>query len=202
MQIHAALRWPDASDRELWPMAIAHAVALHNMTPGMTSGYSPEELWTGSRSSHSQLQNVHVWGCPLYILDPRAQGGGKLPAWDPRARRAQNMGFSPLHASTVALARNLSTGHISPQFHVVYDDFFETVHSDGTDPPEVWAEMITIQAFRSESIDYDDPDNLPELSDEWLNPSELAGRRRHLIAKRDPLVKQRFKINLLMLTHL
>jgi hypothetical protein len=39
MQIHAALRWPDASDWELWPMALSHAVALHNLTPNMQSGY-------------------------------------------------------------------------------------------------------------------------------------------------------------------
>ena len=88
MQIHAALRWPDASDRELWPMALSHAVALHNMTPSLQSGYSPEELWTRSRSTHSRLRNVHVWGCPLYVLDPRGQAGHKIPAWDPRSRRA------------------------------------------------------------------------------------------------------------------
>jgi hypothetical protein len=183
MQIHAALRWPDASDRELWPMAIVHAVALHNMTPKMATGYSPEELWTGSRSSHLKLQNVHVWGCPLYILDPHGQAGHKLPAWDPRARHAQNMGFSPLHASTVVLARNLSTGHISPQFHIVYDDYFKTVHSNGDDPPDEWNELVTVQSLRS-NIDEDDPDHLPELADEWLNPAELADRRRRLIDKK------------------
>jgi Reverse transcriptase (RNA-dependent DNA polymerase) len=183
MQIHAALRWPDASDRELWPLALSHAVALHNMAPNMISGYSPEELWTKSRSSHSRLRNSHVWGCPLYILDPRGQAGHKLPPWDPRSRRAQNMGFSPLHASSVALARNLVTGHISPQFHVVYDDFFETVHSDGADPPDVWSDLIIVQSYRAD-IDNNAPGDLPELADEWLNPSELADRRRRLLERK------------------
>jgi hypothetical protein len=93
------------------------------------------------------------------------------------------MGFSPLHASTVALARNLSTGHISPQFHVVYDDYFETVHSNGDDPPDEWNELVTVQSLHS-NIDEDDPDHLPELADEWLNPAELADRHRRLIDKK------------------
>ena len=46
------------------------------------------------------------------------------------------MDASPLHASTVGLIRNLQTPSITPQFHAVYDDFFETVHSDGVDPPD------------------------------------------------------------------
>jgi hypothetical protein len=71
MQIHATLCWSDTSDHELWPMALAHAVALHNITtPNQQTGHSPEELWTCSQSSHSCFRNVHVWGCPLYILDP------------------------------------------------------------------------------------------------------------------------------------
>ena len=36
-------------------------------------------------------------------------------------------------SSDVPLALNLQTGHISPQFHVVFDDDFSTVSSLGTD---------------------------------------------------------------------
>ena len=43
----------------------------------------------------------------------------------------QFLGFSRLHSSTVALVRNLHTGHVSPQYHVVFDDKFETVFSNG-----------------------------------------------------------------------
>jgi hypothetical protein len=60
MQIHAALRWPDASDHELWPMALAHAVTLHNIAPNQQTGHSPKELWTRSQSSHSCFRNVHI----------------------------------------------------------------------------------------------------------------------------------------------
>jgi hypothetical protein len=183
MQIHAALRWPDVSDRELWPMALANAGSLHNITPNMKTGRSPEEVWTHSHSTHSWLRNVHVWGCPLYILDPRGQAGHKLPAWDPRSRCAQNMGFSPLHASSVALTRNLTTGNISPQFHVVYDDFFETVHTNGDDPPDVWSDLVIVPTYHAH-LDDDAPESIPELSDEWLNPSELADRHPRLLERK------------------
>ena len=41
----------------------------------------------------------------------------------------QFLGFSRYYSSTVALVRNLHTGFISPQYHVVFDDKFETVFS-------------------------------------------------------------------------
>ena len=55
------------------------------------------------------------------------QNNKKLPKWNQRARMGQFLGFSRYHSSTVALVRNLHTGFISPQYHVVFDDKFETV---------------------------------------------------------------------------
>ena len=37
------------------------------------------------------------------------------------------VGRSPSHASTVGLILNPRTGHVSPQFHIVYNDNFTTV---------------------------------------------------------------------------
>ena len=61
------------------------------------------------------------------MLDAKLQDEKKLNKWSPRARRGQYMGKSPLHDSSVGLIRNLGTGYISPQFHVVYDNKFKTV---------------------------------------------------------------------------
>ena len=36
---------------------------------------------------------------------------------------------SPIHAGNVSLILNLSTGHVSPQFHVVFEETFPTVPS-------------------------------------------------------------------------
>jgi hypothetical protein len=45
----------------------------------------------------------------------------------------QFFGFSDEHSSLVANVRHLTTGYISPQFHVVFDDLFETVNCIGVD---------------------------------------------------------------------
>ncbi len=47
----------------------------------------------------------------------------------------QFLGFSPEHSSLVAHVRHLQTGHVSPQYHAVFDDHFHTVVGDG-DPNE------------------------------------------------------------------
>ena len=43
------------------------------------------------------------------------------------------LGQSPNHTRSVALVLNLRTGHVSPQFHVKFDDFVETVQAKSTD---------------------------------------------------------------------
>ena len=53
--------------------------------------------------------------------------------WKQRSRLGVYLGPSPNHARSVALVLNPRTGHVSPQFHVKFDDFFETVQSKDTD---------------------------------------------------------------------
>ena len=147
MMLHVALRWPDMHSQELWPMALQHAVHLYNETPHEEHRWALVELWTRTKSNYAHLLNSHVWGCPVYVLDPKLADGRKLPKWDPRSRRGQYMGASPMHSSTVGLIRNLQTGSVTPQFHCVYDDFFETVSADPTNIPEVWRNLITTSRF-------------------------------------------------------
>jgi hypothetical protein len=181
LMIHAALRWPEQSEKELWPLALDHAVWLHNHTPRQDSGYSPEELWCKSKSYHTDLQRMHVWGCPVYVLDPRSQDGHKIPKWDPRSRRGQFVGISPLHASHVGLVRHLRTNNISPQFHVVYDDYFETVHASETEAPPQWTDFLT---FQDSANEFDDDAYVPELPDEWVDDGTLQARRKHRMERK------------------
>ena len=40
------------------------------------------ELFTGvALDSFAHLECSHVWGCPVYVLDPKLQDGKKLPKW-------------------------------------------------------------------------------------------------------------------------
>ena len=168
LMIHAALHWPEAEDATLWPLALSHAAYLYNHTPNEQSGIAPIEVFSQTTSDGQSLRNSHPWGCPVYVLEPRlTDAGGKIPKWQPRSRRAQYMGVSPVHAETVGLVRNLTTGYISPQFHLVFDDWFETVHSDIKPPPQ-WDHLCTFQRFET----YFDTDAPPPLADEWLTPTE------------------------------
>ena len=85
------------------------------------------------------------------------------------------MGAPPLHASTVGLVHDLHTNHISPQFHVIYDDLFETVHSSPSTVPASWPDLVILHRFKS---DFDDEDFVPDLAEGWLTPVELSQRQQ------------------------
>ena len=184
MMLHCALRWPGYADKELWPMALSHAVYLYNSTPTRDrDSLSPNEIFAKTKSEHNALRHAHPWGCPAYVLAPRLKDGQKIPKWEPRSRCGQYMGTSPMHASTVGLVRNLQTGSITPQFHVVYDDFYETVHSDDNDEPQEWPDLVVFNSFRSE---VDEDDGIPDLADEWLNPDERRARQAERARAKQP----------------
>ena len=48
----------------------------------------------------------------------------------PRAQRGHFLGRSKTHALNIGLIRNLKTGRISTQYHVVYGDYFTTIASN------------------------------------------------------------------------
>jgi hypothetical protein len=67
------------------------------------------------------------------------------------------VGRSPAHASTVALILNPRTGHVSPQFRVVFEDDFTTVqYLRTTTVPPHWADLVhslaTIQTYTERQI--------------------------------------------------
>ena len=89
-------------------------------------------------------ENKHTFGCPVYVLKDGLQtAGSQIPKWDPRARLGIYLGHSPCHAGSIALVMNPRTLHVSPQFHVVYDDDFTTVPSMRSgDIPDNWKDLV------------------------------------------------------------
>jgi hypothetical protein len=51
------------------------------------------------------------------------------------------LGSSQSHARSVALVLSLMTGDVSPQFHLKYDDFFETVQETKSLPQSKWQQL-------------------------------------------------------------
>ena len=78
------------------------------------------------------LRHLHPFGCPAYVLTVSTplQSGAPQPKWSERSKVGIYLCHSPRHASSVALVLNTQTGPVSPQFHVVYDDNFDTVARD------------------------------------------------------------------------
>jgi hypothetical protein len=57
---------------------MSYAIWVHNRLPLYGYGLSPEEVWSGVKNRESELSLAHVWGCPVYVLDPALQDGKKI----------------------------------------------------------------------------------------------------------------------------
>ena len=61
----------------------------------------------------------------------------------------------------------VQTGYITPQYHLVFDDWFKMVHAPDGPEPRQWIDMCIYQ--RMQTI-FDPNDTPPPLSPEWLSP--------------------------------
>ena len=150
--------------------------------------------------SELYLLRQHVWGCPVYVLDPRLQDGKKIPKWDPRVRRGQFLGFSGQHSSTIGLILNHRTGSVTPQYHCVYDDWFSTVPNGEFEPvfdetqfdANDWERLISNGGLeRADIPENNDGNPVFRLDDEWRSPDEIerqreAARQQRLEQLADP----------------
>jgi len=169
MMIHSALHWPEVADSQLWPMCVAHACFIWNHVPDPSTGISPADLFTKVRFPLTKLHEIHVWGSPAYVLNKRIADGQKIPRWQPRSSRGMYLGRAPQYASTVHLILNLDSGSITPQFHVVLDDWFATVSVDIDTLPDfnsdAWLKTFGNSIYQYEFEDAD-LDTVQELSSE------------------------------------
>lgn len=133
MMMHQLVHWPTQFDPALWPFALEHAVHIWNNMPRERAGLTPNELFAGIKiPQNDAILRSRVWGCPVYVLDPKLQDGKKLPKWKKRSRVGVYLGVSPGHSTTVGRVLNIDTGYISPQYHVVFDELFHTVPGELT----------------------------------------------------------------------
>ncbi len=136
--LHAQHHWPECVDTMLWPFAVKAAIDCLNNLQIDLDGHTPSSKFFGTTNKSINVDDYHVFGCPVYILNSRLQSGTiSPPKWEPCSRIGVYLGHSPIHAGSVALVLNPQTGHVSPQFHIVFDDNFTTVSHmrDETIPP-------------------------------------------------------------------
>jgi hypothetical protein len=76
---------------------------------------------------------VQVFGCPAYVLDPKLQD----------RKITSQMGPPKVTAGRI---RNIETGNVSPQFHIVYGPFFMADPTAG-DPELLDIDRINLNAL-------------------------------------------------------
>jgi hypothetical protein len=110
----------------LWTsVALRAANDSRNNTPTAKSNKCPMSRFC-RMARVPKLRHQHHFGCPVYVLSKDMQDGKKARKWEDRTRVGINLGHSPRHAHSVSLILNIKTGLVSPQFHCMYDDLFET----------------------------------------------------------------------------
>ena len=137
---------------------------------------------------------AHVWGCPVYVLDADLQDGKRVPKWNRRARMGQFLGFSRQHCSSlVGMVRNLRTGFVSPQYHLVFDDNYDTIYTESKSDEEI--DNICQELFDNNcecyvEDEYDEDEQLvykpPPLDEVWLSDDERRDRKEKLAQQRRP----------------
>ena len=137
MPTHANKRWPTAISTALWPYAIRMANDVVNATPNMNvkGRLSPEQVFADTKVN-TNPKHWHPFGCPVYVLESELQSNKPFDKWKDRSKVGIYIGRSPIHAKSVALVLSRDTGLVSPQFHVRFDDSFQTVMQDKLD--SIW----------------------------------------------------------------
>lgn len=139
--IHAKRHWPDAITTNLWPYALRSANNAHNYTISLKHKQLPINRFSQVEETN-EMRNFHTFGCPSYALHSELQSGNRRSKhkWGDRAMISINLGPSPRHGKSVNLLLNVTTGIITPQFHVKFDDAFDTCRkgSDVHLPKSLW----------------------------------------------------------------
>ena len=178
--LHSMHHWSSMIQEDFWPFAVRHAVAFHNASIRKGKSQCPYELFTGEPPPTS-LPDFRVFGSPIYVLRKELQDHGKLGKWSSRAWQGIYIGPSSCHSGNVPLIYNPTTTHISPQFHVTYDEFFQTVTPSTKPLNDILDQLFGTSAEWSYKDPYtDEPYTFATL---WSGtspvfPSPATGRKR------------------------
>jgi hypothetical protein len=112
-------------------------------------------------------------------LDKRLQDGDSLAKWKSRSWLGVYIGHSLVHAGNVPVVYNpLRTTHVSPQYHVVFDDQFTSLGKSAASIPEDFFSKL----FSSALWEYQTPagpvtEDIYTFDSYWLPPVTSASKR-------------------------
>jgi hypothetical protein len=135
-----------------------------------SDGQSCEATFFGTEKDYIHPLVHHTFGSPCFGLDSHLQSGvGGAPKWDPQSHLGIYVGHSPSHAGSVVLVLNPWTGHVSLQFHEVFDDHFTTVpYMEKNEVPPHWSHLVEKSREKVTEEHYD-------LAKTWLFPDAELG---------------------------
>ena len=131
MSLHAIASWPQAVTTQVWSYTLAHTCNIANYIPQYKIGVFPIELFS-KIDVKSKLKTFDTFDCPIYTLDFNLQNNRYVPKWHIQCRTGIYLDNLPMHTRSCSLVLHLETARVSPQFHVHYDEFFETVSKNKT----------------------------------------------------------------------
>jgi hypothetical protein len=157
--------------------------SIDDRAPAIQSGISPLELFSQVEVA-PEVKHSHTFGAPVYVLENALQTTGSgIPKWKSRANMGIYVGTSPRHARKIALVLNLVTGHVSLQFHVVIDDFFETLRpsTGNAIPKSDWQKMTGFvkgaDVGRRNLSHASEQAQMPTMEQEpWLDVTEVTAQ--------------------------
>jgi len=123
-----------------------------------------------------------MWGCK-----PKLQKRPKAPKMESKGADGTIFWFSDKHSSLVANVCNLRTGYISPQFHLVFDDLFETVIYTADDDivfDAICNDLFELNRDWYAEDEFDENEKLiyrpPPLKDVWLDEQGQRNRQQEM----------------------
>ena len=144
MLIHQAAHWQQkldsAAETSRWPVGVQMITHIHNHAPKIENRLTTHEMWTRANDPVRKSHNLHVFGCPMHVLQKEIADGKKMPRWKNRLTRGVCVGASDKHSGDAPLVLNPRTGKISPQCNVMFDDWFSTVTIEEGNLPDFYSE--------------------------------------------------------------
>jgi hypothetical protein len=154
----------------MWPFALKEAVYCLNRLFLVSDGQSCEATFFNVDKEFINPLSHHTFGSSCFVLDSCLQSGiGGAPKWEPRSCLGIFIGHSSSHAGLVALVLSPRTGHVSLQYHVVFDDQFTAVpFMEKNKVPPNWAQLAENSTEKVTKEHY-------ELAKTWLFPDPEPG---------------------------
>lgn len=181
--LHTMERWPGTVTEEFRSFALRHVCTFHNASIHMDTKKSPHHMFTGTVAPW-RLEHFRVFGSPAYVLDKCLQDDDSLAKWKSRSWLEVYIGHSLVHTGNVPVIYNPITMHVSPQYHVVFDNQFTSVgKSANSIPDDFFSKLFSSALWEYQSEVALITDDLYTFDTYWLPPVKSESKQsRSLVA--------------------